>query len=171
MNDILDKLEPVFNGMPVIVRLTTGEDILCILYQSQDISDGRMVMERPLRVISEEVPPSSSDNRSTSYTKGLYTRIRARFDRWMVLTDVPLFPVFSEHVISIAPLSDHYVNTYIEWADQLYAPLVDARTSPQDSTFPPTIPTSNTEVVVSDEAKRAYLDFILQNFTPKGKPN
>lgn len=170
-HDLLDKLEPVFNGMPVIVRLTTGDDILCVLYQSQDVSDTRMIMERPLRVIFEEVArPAPQDTTPHTDTKTIYTRIRTRFDRWMSLTDVALFPIFSDHVISIAPLSEQYVNAYIDWADQLYAPLSDTPSTPESS-LTDMLSSSNTTSAVSDEAKHAYLDFILHNFTPKGKPN
>lgn len=154
--------------MPVIVRLTTGDDVLCILYQNMDESDTRMIMERPLRVISEEITKSPVQQISE---QTVYAKVRTRFDRWMILSDVTMFPIFSDHVLSIAPLSEEYTNSYMEWADQLYAADNSFKETEAASLFSDTTISANTTTMKDNETKQSYFDFILHNFMPKGKPN
>jgi len=167
----LANLEPVFNGMPVIVRLTSGQDILCTLYQSTQDDDPRMIMERPLRVVSEEIMQPVGDNKNL-YASGetVYTKVRTRFDRWMTLSDVFMFPIFSDHIISIAPLSEDYVNAYMEWAEQLYSAgpqsIYTTNTTATHTTPAPSI-SGNT----AEDIRQSYFDFVLHNFIPKGKPS
>lgn len=164
-----DELEPLFNGLPVLVRLITKEDVLCILFQraqqSTDDPDVRLYMERPLRLIMDEVYPESAtvERESLGRTQTVYSTVRTRFDRWIPLTTAGLFPIYPDHILSIAPLSDQYVNSYISWADQLYA---DTK-FPHASLDPATALKDQTE----EEIRRSYIDYLLHQFNPKGKPN
>lgn len=169
----LSNLEPVFDGMPVIIRLTTGTDILCMLYQSKDETDLRMIMERPLRIISEELAAPLQNSNSADRVKSgetIYTKVRTRFDRWMTLSDAAMFPIFSDHVISIAPLSTEYVNAYMEWAEQLYgAPAYHAKDDPPNPAA--VVPSPKSSSNSTNDTKASYHDFILHNYIPKGKPS
>jgi hypothetical protein len=128
-----------------------------------------MIMERPLRVVSEEVVQPLADSKNLmAGGETIYTKVRTRFDRWMSLTDVFMFPIFSDHIISIAPLSDEYVNAYMEWADQLYSTTTATQmTSTRATSSPSPAISSNT----AEEVRQSYFDFILHNFIPKGKPS
>jgi hypothetical protein len=158
-----DALEPMFHGMPVLVRLTTREDILCILFQSRDEEESRLFMERPLRIIMDELVPEQSAQGAAGHTKTVYSTVRTRFDRWIPFTTALIFPIYPEHVLSIAPLADAYTNSYMEWADQLYEQ--SSPMSAQRETAP-TLPDDSLENI-----RRSYIDYLLHNFTHKGKPH
>lgn len=152
-----NKFEPLYHGMPVMVRLVRGEDILCIVYKSLEDEDDRMVLERPLLLTVDPVDPNLGETAKT-----VYARVRTRFERWMPFSDANMFPIYGDHVLSIAPLTDDFVNAYMEWADQLYQP----------------VPPSNRRLLSQEEAakevddiRESYFDFILANFHPKGRPN
>lgn len=163
---------PFYDGYPVIVRLLSGDDVLCIAYEDPT---GRVILERPLRILYE----TSEDIRDTTGADSVnFAKIHTRFERWMAFSDVNTFPVYSDHVVSIAPLSRHLINSYIGWADQLYR---DSLLQPEDAsstTNPGTdTPTKSTEPIsspgptASDDEKQSYADFILHSFEGKGKPN
>jgi hypothetical protein len=154
-------LDAVFNGIPVIVRLITGDDIICVLYQrTNDADDPRMFMERPLRLLVAEIGIEPAAETTIGKTNTLYSKVRTRFDRWIPMTDATMFPVFPDHIVSIAPIADQYVHPYMEWADQLYQ-YPEELVSPQLEKQAPS----------TDELRKTYIDFLLHNFNPKGKPN
>lgn len=157
-----DALEPMFHGMPVLVRLTTREDILCILFESREDIESRLFMERPLRVIMDEVIPEQTTDAGRQ-AKTVYSTVRTRFDRWIPFTTALIFPIYPEHVLSIAPVADSYINSYIEWADQLYeqsSPLSAHR---------------NTVSITPDDSpeniRQSYIDYLLHSFKQKGRPH
>lgn len=171
-----ENMEPVFNGLPVIVRLTNGDDVICLLYQPYDTTDPRLVMERPLQIIVEETVDSSDLYNASSKGQTVYAKVRTRFDRWMPLTDMMMFPVYPDHIISIAPAAKQFINPYMEWAEQLYDTPFDGTASPASSSAVPTnssAPVSNTgnDSSTVRDTRESYFDFILHNYTPKGKPN
>ena len=158
-----DALEPMFHGMPVLVRLTNREDILCILFQSREEDEPRLFMERPLRIIMDELTPEQSTQDVIGRTKTVYSTVRTRFDRWIPFTTALIFPIYPEHILSIAPLADAYTNSYMEWADQLYeedSPM-SGRRDPA-----PIVPEDSLENI-----RRSYIDYLLHNFKHKGKPH
>lgn len=159
-----DELEPLFHGLPVLVRLITGDDILCILFQrtespSNEQHDTRLYMERPLRLYMQETEPDSAAPTSPVRERTIMSTVRTRFDRWMPFTAALVYPIYPDHILSIAPISDQYTNSYIGWADQLYEELPHAS------------PVNSTKDQTDEEIRRSYLDFLLHQFTPKGKPN
>ena len=158
-----DALEPMFHGMPVLVRLTNREDILCILFESRDDEETRLFMERPLRILMDEQIPDQPTQGVAGRTKTIYSTVRTRFDRWIPFTTALIFPIYPEHILSIAPLADAYTNSYMEWADQLYDH--DSPMSAQRETAP-TNPVDTIENI-----RRAYIDYLLHNFKHKGKPH
>lgn len=159
-----DALEPMFHGMPVLVRLTTREDILCVLFQSRADDEPRLFMERPLRIIMDEVVPNQSQDPTISpRTKTIYSTVRTRFDRWIPFTSALIFPIYPEHVLSIAPLADTYTNSYMEWADQLYE-----QESPM-TTRRETTPMTPDDTI--ENIQRSYIDYLLHSFKQKGKPH
>lgn len=144
-------LEAVFDGMPVVVRLISRDDIICVLYHRTD-DDPTMMMERPLRlIIDEHIGDSKKEG---GRLQMLYSKVRIRFDRWMPMTTATMFPIYNDHVISIAPISDQFINSYAEWANQLY----DTAQTPEDDATP-------------EEIRNSYFDFLLHNYQPKGKPS
>lgn len=159
-----DALEPMFHGMPVLVRLANREDILCILFQSREQDDARMFMERPLRILTDEVIPKHPTKGELGHTKTIYSTVRTRFDRWIPFTTALIFPIYPEHVLSIAPLADSYTNSYMEWADQLYE-----QSSPLSSHREATTDASTTDTL--ENIRQSYIDYLLQNFKQKGKPH
>lgn len=160
-NNLEPELEAVFGGVPVIVRLLTQDDVLCVLYQPRDANDSRMFMERPLRIVMEEMGVESSEE-GPHRERVLVSKVRARFDRWMPFTTAAMFPLYNDHVMSIAPVADQYIPSYIEWADRLYTYQPEV-SSPRHATekLEPT----------SDDIRNSYIDFLIHSDTPKGKPN
>lgn len=157
-----DALEPMFHGMPVLVRLTNREDILCILFQSREENEARLFMERPLRILMDELLPEQSAHSPARQTKTIYSTVRTRFDRWIPFTTALIFPIYPEHVLSIAPLADAYTNSYMEWADQLYEQPSPMANSRDDASFPDD---------TLENVRQSYIDYLLQNFKQKGKPH
>lgn len=158
-----DALEPMFHGMPVLVRLTNREDILCMLFQSRNEDESRLFMERPLRIIMDEIIPDKPAQ-AVGQTKTVYSTVRTRFDRWIPFTSALIFPIYPEHILSIAPLADAYINSYIEWSDQLYE-----QTSPLSPV--------NTDIAehmheeTPENIRQSYIDYLLHSFKHKGKPH
>lgn len=153
-------LQPLFDGVPVIVRLVSADDIICVLYHRGTEDDPRIYMERPLRVIMDELATEPLNDRPRS-TSVLYSRVRSRFERWMPFTTATIFPIYNDHVLSIAPMADQYIQGYVEWANQLYATDTEL---PANSLMEKAEPTR-------EDVQKSYFDFILHNYTPKGKPN
>lgn len=169
-----DELEPLFNGLPAIVRLITNEDILCILFQrreslndkpseDKDI-DFRMFLERPLRAITVDARPSAKNEALRSGEKiprTVYATVQTRFERWMTFTSAIVFPMYPEHILSIAPLAEPYINGYMAWAEELY----------QQPAYSTADTSTNFSDQTEEEVRRAYMEYILHQFNPKGKPN
>lgn len=158
-----DALEPMFHGMPVLVRLTNREDILCMLFQSRNEDETRLFMERPLRIIMDEIIPDKPAQ-AVGQTKTVYSTVRTRFDRWIPFTTALIFPIYPEHILSIAPLADAYINSYIEWSDQLYE-----QASPLSSAHPDI--TEHMHDETPESIKQSYIDYLLHSFKHKGKPH
>jgi hypothetical protein len=158
-----DALEPMFHGMPVLVRLTNREDILCMLFQSRNEDESRLFMERPLRIIMDEIIPDKPPQ-PVGQTKTVYSTVRTRFDRWIPFTTALIFPIYPEHILSIAPLADAYINSYMEWSDQLYE-----QASPLSSAHPDI--TEHMHDETPESIKQSYIDYLLHNFKHKGKPH
>ena len=100
-------------------------------------------------------PPAQE---SLGKTKTVYSTVRTRFDRWIPFTSALIFPIYPEHILSIAPLADAYTNAYMEWADQLYeeeSPLSTVK-EPEDT---------------PENIDQSYLDYLLHSFKQKGKPH
>ena len=150
------QLEAVFDGVPVVVRLLSQDDIICVLYQRPDDDDGVMLMERPLRLIMDEIATEPREKDRSLHVS--YSKVRMRFDRWMPMTSATMFPIYTDHVLSIAPVADQFINPYMEWANQLYDVMSDPTHSPDDN-------------ATADELRKSYFDFLLLNFHPKGKPS
>lgn len=153
-------LEAIFDGVPVVVRLVNDDDILCVLYQSTLPDDERMFMERPLRVVVDEVDSDLQESPTHQRTQVMYSQVRTRFDRWMAFTSATMFPVYTDHILSIAPLADRYIQSYVSWADQLYELYTE-----------PTSSLTERETPSTEDIRRSYIDFLLHNFHPKGKPH
>ncbi len=156
-SNITPQLEALFDGVPVMVRLISRDDIICVLYQRPDNDNQTMLMERPLHLIIDEVNADASD-KDHRRAHISYSKVRIRFDRWMPLTSATMFPIYTDHVLSIAPIADQYINSYMNWANQLYD-IVTASIQPID------------EATTPEEIRKSYLDFLLHNFHPKGKPS
>lgn len=150
------QVEAVFDGVPVLVRLISQDDIICVLYHRPDDDNETMLMERPLRLIMDEVATEAKKKDRNIHVS--YSKVRMRFDRWMPMTSATMFPIYTDHVLSIAPVADQFINSYMEWANQLYDVMSDPAHSTEDN-------------ATSDELRKSYFDFLLHNFHPKGKPS
>lgn len=164
-----DELEPLFDGLPALARLITGEDIMCVILhrrpQGNEV-DTRMFLERPLCVetsdaISEDAVPVKSPLRKA---QTVYSTIQTKFTRWIPFTAATVFPVYADHILSIAPLAEEYINAYMNWADELYPPV---KTEHSTELNERRALTDQTE----EEIRRSYVDYLLHQFNPKGKPN
>lgn len=162
----LGNMDVMYNGLPVVVRLITGENVMCILYEPRTEEDPRVMMERPLEVVMEESIDLPDLYKNAARSNTIYAKVRTRFDRWLPLTDATLFPVYPDHIVCIAPVSPQFVNSYMEWSDQLYDQPFDA-TPPQKASEP----VANTTTTSSSDIRESYFDFILHSYVPKGKPN
>ena len=166
MSDLInpeDALEPMFHGMPVLVRLTNREDILCMLFQSRNEEEPRLFMERPLRILMDEIIPDKPPQ-PLGQTKTVYSTVRTRFDRWIPFTTAVIFPIYPEHILSIAPLADAYINSYVEWSDQLYE-------QPSVVTSPNMDVSEHMKDESAENIRQSYIDYLLHSFKHKGKPH
>ena len=166
MSDLInpeDALEPMFHGMPVLVRLTNREDILCMLFQSRNEEEPRLFMERPLRILMDEIIPDKPPQ-PLGQTKTVYSTVRTRFDRWIPFTTAVIFPIYPEHILSIAPLADAYINSYVEWSDQLYE-------QPSVVTSPNMDVSEHMKNESAENIRQSYIDYLLHSFKHKGKPH
>lgn len=106
--------DPICSGMPIVVRTSTGSDILCTAWIPKVVdanSSEPMVVERPIEIFFETTFPDPDSNEVKS---------QIRFARWMPLSDATAFPLYVSHILSIAPLTGMITNAYIKWADTLY---------------------------------------------------
>lgn len=163
--------EPIYDGMPMLVRLITGEELLSVAYHSKQ--DDRILLERPILILME-----NSETLPDHATKLSLTRVRTRFERWLYLSDAFLFPVYTEHVLTLAPLAEPFIEAYIEWSEKLYETGVTLRETQPTKSVTNTTPdlTSSTPVSLPanttvQEIRESYFDYVLHNFRPKGKPN
>lgn len=157
-------LEPIFDGIPVLVRLINGDDVICVLYQHRNEDDSRMFMERPLRLVMDELQAEPAQDPAAKKSKVLYSKVRTRFDRWMPMTVATMFPIYGDHMLSIAPIADQYIHPYMEWANQLYEYVAEPSYDAQPTT-------EQQQRAAEEDLKQSYIDFFLHNFNPKGKPN
>jgi hypothetical protein len=152
-------LKPVFDGVPVLVRLVNGDDVICVLYLRDTDGDIRMFMERPLRLFMNMFMNEIETEPTMDRKNVMYSKVRTRFDRWMPMTQATIFPIYPDYILSIAPLADQYVHPYMEWATSLYE--TPEKLSEKMEKETPSI----------EDVRRSYIDFILHNFNGKGKPN
>lgn len=157
--------KPIYDGVPVLVRLISGDELLAVAYHSE--ADSRMMLERPIAIIFEDPELSPDFDQELNLT-----RVRTRFERWVSLSDALVFPIYLDHVVTVAPLADTFVQAYLEWADKLYEHAVAFReTQPNtrlpENNFPEQYPADTTV----KEIRQSYFDYVLHNFKPKGKPN
>jgi hypothetical protein len=156
---------PLYDGAPVVVRLVNGEEILTVAYHSTD--DDRAMLERPIAVVYEttETKPSIQEDFSVS-------RVRTRFERWISMSDATLYPVYLEHILTVAPLADKIVQAYLQWAEKLYDQTVVFREmSPVKQTDAQDLVSQLPPDTSAEEVQKSYFDYVLHNFKPKGKPN
>lgn len=163
--------QPLFDGMPVVLRLVTKEELLALVYYSEN--DDRFMLERPLTIHYENT--EVMDNLEANVN---ITRVRTRFERWITLSDSIYFPVLIDHILTIAPLAETIMNTYVDWANKLYTPsdkisIRELKSSRVDDPHSPpqSQALSNISHDEAEEIRQSYFDFILHNFHPKGKPN
>lgn len=157
--------QPLFDGMPIVLRLINGEEVLAVVYHSPE--DDRLMLERPLAIHFEnaETTDKALDHLNV-------TRVRTRFERWVPLSSAEYFPIYLDLIMTMAPLADSILEAYIEWAEKLYEKAITFReVTPQPSDPPESFPPQLPEGVTADEIRQSYFDFILHNFKPKGKPN
>lgn len=158
--------KPLFDGMPIVLRLINGEEVLAVVYHNPD--DDRVMLERPLAIHFE-----NSETQDNPLEQMNITRVRTRFERWVPLSSSEYFPIYLDLIMTMAPLADTILEAYIEWAEKLYANAITFReitpsqTDEKSDAFPAQLP----EGVTVDEIRQSYFDFILHNFKPKGKPN
>lgn len=166
-------LEPLYNGLPVLVRLITSDDVICILFECREDStaepDTRLFMERPLSLFFATSEPVLRKTSIDQQPQTTYSSVRTRVDRWMPMTDAAIFPVYPDHILSIAPLSANHIDFYMNCAGQLY-------TEPAYSDAPDDIHmgssnSTDTQTSQTDAVQQSYMDFLLHQFHPKGKPH
>jgi hypothetical protein len=155
---------PLYNGMPVVIRLLSGGDVLCTAYRSIS-PQAPLLIERPLQVAIVVHPPEDDftdlETEDANFKEPRPTHSTNAY-RWMPTSSAMVFPVKPEHILTIAPISDQMTNLYIGWADQLYLTA--------DQPSPSATPQEINDEITEDE-RNAYFDFLLQSFVPTGKPH
>lgn len=155
----LENYNLVYNGEPVVIRLITGEDVLCIAYIPKDEMDDRLLVIRPVHVSLRQVSPSPTD---PTIDKALETQYRPSFSRWIAFSGNEVFPISAHNIMTIAPLSALMSALYIQWAGKLYEVPAVKTQQPITVESGPDSHTSMTD---------AELQALLMDFESKGKPN
>jgi len=161
-----EKFHPLYEGYPVLVRLTSGTDILAVVYHSEE--DDRLMLEQPISIVYEPIEDSETTKNSHQVD-----RVRVRFERWVLLSDADFYPIYMEHMLTMAPLTPSMAESYTQWAKNLYQLTANIKEpeTPQQSTESSTMPAVLPDGSTPEEVVQTYLDFFLHNFKPKGKPN
>ena len=107
---------PFHNGMPVVIRLSRGHDVLCVAYRMLDaegIPDNMVLMERPIVIIP------TMDTTDREHTTGPTPALRV--ERWFSTSNDQAFEVMTEQVITMGSLAFVMVNAYMDWAEEIYS--------------------------------------------------
>lgn len=136
----------MFAGHPVVVRMRTGDDVVCVAIRSIK-GDGLIYLNQPL--LARLVPVEMA----TKKTSRMF--IELRYAKWMPLTSAYLIPIYADSIMAIAPLAMNQVDGYLSRVEKEY-PNVDLADEPEDT---------------KDNATKAMHDFILDAYEPTGEPN
>lgn len=192
-----ERIVPLFNGEPTVIRLINGQDVIAVVYQVQDsdhatAQDSRtaiphfsLVLERPLLIERTTVsslvaqtksPPSFNPAESSEDSPPL---VYVVLMEWMRDTKTILYPISASHVISFGAPSDAMTGYYWSDVEQVYTPSSQTHTSSTESSASPSrkaLSPPSEESLLPDGSTReevinSYLDFFLHNFKPNGKPH
>ncbi len=111
--DVLSRIQPLYDGMPAIVRLVRGPDILCWAFI--DTVEQALIVECPLVVTYSQYEDDADDDTVT---------VREHIGRWMPQSSATRFRMASLHIMGIAPLAPSRIESYINAAHQLYQPAM-----------------------------------------------
>lgn len=102
-------LAPLNDGVPALIKLASGEEIIGLLYDRP--ADSRhYYIERPVKIRSR-VDLRQQHRRTT-------------FEAWVTpLANESLIPVAAGLIILVATLKPTMLTSYSKWANQLYGPL------------------------------------------------
>lgn len=150
LNPPEESFHPLRDGLPVVVRMVRGADVLCVVYRAGE-GDPRVLLDKPLEIAIEPFTPDPTDDGTEGEPS-----IRMRFVRWMPLSDAQVYIVSDEHIMTVAPVHESITNAYMDWAPKLYP-------SPEDP------PEGSAESAKSPDTDD--LTQLLAAFTPTGKPN
>ena len=142
------RLIPLFDGSPVLLRLVSGQDLIAVVFQADTEDDddvGRFILQRPVVATVRAIIPSVGDAKTET--------LRMALEPWMPLSSSAMFPIYSEHVLCVAPIVEAAETEYESVADAFYG---DATDNDPDS---------------PEDIQKSYVDFLFQNFASKGKPN
>jgi len=97
--------DAVFRGVPILLRLVTGEEIIATVYRKNDY----YIVERPL------------------LTAAVITidTVSLKFVRWIPLSENVCYAIGGHHVVTIATLSPMLIPAYKKHADRLYALIAE----------------------------------------------
>ena len=146
------RLLPLFEGAPVLLRLTTGQDLIAVVFQADDEEDDdiesigvRVILQRPVIATVRAILPSVGDQTTET--------VKLALEPWMPLSSSSMFPIYTDHVLCIAPLVPAAEEEYDIVAQSFYGDVTD-----NDPDTP-------------EDVQKSYHDFLFHNFTHKGKPN
>lgn len=97
--------DAVFGGVPILLRLVTGEEIIGTVYRRHDY----YVIERPL--LTEAV---------------ITDTVSLKFVRWIPLSENVDYAIAGHHVVTLASLSPMLIPAYKKHAARLYASIAEA---------------------------------------------
>jgi hypothetical protein len=150
MTDDLDTslhLSPLFDGVPVMLRLVTGQDLIAVVYEPDDSDeeDDRLILQRPVLATVRAIVATGDSDTET---------VRVAMEPWMPLSASEMFPLYTDHVMCIAPIVEAAKKEYETVCVAFYGEPVGADPdSPED-------------------IHKSYIDFLFHNLnSTKGKPN
>lgn len=148
----LTEYKPLYNSSPVVVKFITGDEIICTAYRHRE-NYGVMICNPLVLTFKAEESRDSG-----------ITQIKAKFSRWLLLTDDNAHFIESGMVITVALLSPLLVSEYLTWSVNLY----DNEKLYQNVTKE----LSNNAVIANTtEPTNELFEEILRTYTPKGRPN
>lgn len=159
-DELASQLPAHFGGVPAVVKLITGETIICVaLYdEEQDV----YVLDRPLIVTTRPDPDD-------------VTQAIIRFDRWIPLSANIFYSVYADLILTMTVVAQPLVSKYFKWADALYpVQEVEESDTPMEvvqGDTPAEVPLLPPDNSLSADQRELHYMHIMMTHVPKTSPN
>ena len=142
--------DPLFSGMPCLIRLTSGQEVMAVAYVTNDHFFQRngwsqFLLECPLIILSNPL----------------------RVVRWVPLSQDSVFSINKTEIMFMAQLIPSMINAYMTWAGKMYGEAGPEEPSGEELEQLHQMPTNVPLTAEQDKA----VEKLLHGFVATGKPN